>query len=168
MTGKVHEYGDFQWTPSATLAHLAQGELPWRHYLQTAVEFTGGSQVGTVWPIDADVGGGDQPPLGSAHVITAIQPNTEPTSADNVARMAVLDRELQTEDITAIRAIGVSFDGHHREDSRAIFGLDDERARELGLRFGQVAIFAWRGPRWSLLACATDRQAHRGWRWEPR
>jgi hypothetical protein len=82
--------------------------------------------------------------------------------------MAVLDRELQAARLTSIHAIGVSFDGNHREDSRAVFGLDDAYARELGLRFGQVAIFAWRGPRWSLLACATDRQVHRAWRWEPR
>lgn len=39
-------------------------------------------------------------------------------------------------------------------------GLSNEEARQFGLRFGQVAVFAWQGPRWSLLASATDRETH--------
>lgn len=134
--------------------------------MQTAVEFDANGQAGTVWPLGSAETGCTRPPLGALHVITAIQPDTDPTVAENAARMNVLDRELQTAGITSIRAIGSSFDGIHREESRAVFGLDDDQARELGLRFGQVAVFAWRGPRWSLLACATDRQEHRSWRWE--
>ncbi|MEB3032076.1 DUF3293 domain-containing protein [[Mycobacterium] nativiensis] len=164
----MQEHGDFTWTPRATLARAAQDEYPWRHYLQTAVEFHADGRAGTVWPLDAHLPGGDRPPLGSLHVITAIQPDTDPASADNAARMTVLDHELQAADIASLRASGVSFDGKHREESRAVFGLDDERARALGLRLGQVAIFSWRGRRWSLLACATDRQDHRGWRWQAR
>nr|WP_024440934.1 DUF3293 domain-containing protein [Mycobacterium sp. UM_WGJ] len=97
-----------------------------------------------------------------------MQPNTDPISAESVARMTALDREQQAAGVASIRAIGGSFDGIHRQESRAVFGLDDDQARAVGLRFGQVAIFAWQGPRWSLLACATDRQEHRGWRWESR
>jgi hypothetical protein len=150
------------------LTHFAQNEFPWRHYLQTAVEVDDDVQVGTVWPLTTGEHGGELPPLGPLHVITAIQPDGDPTSADSAARMAVLDRELQAARLVSIQAIGIGFDGHHREVSRAVFGLDDHQARALGTRFGQVAIFAWQGPRWSLLACATDRQVHRAWRWEPR
>ncbi|TXI53447.1 DUF3293 domain-containing protein [Mycolicibacter arupensis] len=162
----AHEHSDFQWTASSTLAQCTQGDYPWQHYLQTAVEFEGDRQAGTVWPVDCGEIGCEQPPLGPLHIITAVQPDSNPTSAENLARMAVLDHELQTAGIASITAIGVSFDGTHREESRAVFGLDDGQARALGLRFGQVAIFGWRGPRWSLLACATDRQEHRRWRWE--
>lgn len=166
MTGAVREHGDFAWATSSALAQCAQLDFPWQHYLQTAVEFDADGQTGTVWPLDSAEIGCTHPPLGPLHVITAIQPDSDPTSAENAARMNVLDHELQAAGITAIRAVGVSFDRNHREDSRAVFGLDDDQALALGLRFGQVAVFAWRGPRWSLLACATDRQEHRGWRWE--
>jgi hypothetical protein len=80
--------------------------------------------------------------------------------------MNVLDRELHAAGITSIPAIGSSFDGNHSEESRAVFGLNDASARGLGRRFGQVAVFAWNGPRWSLLACASDRQTHRSWTWQ--
>lgn len=168
MTAAMHAHGDFAWVDSCTLAHYAQRDFPWQHYLQTAVDFDVDGQVGTVWPLDLAEIGCTDPPLGPLHVITAIQPDGDPTSADSIARMAVLDRELHTHGIASGVAAGISFDGNHREDSRAVFGLDDDQARALGLRFGQVAIFAWQGPRWSLLACATDRQEHRGWRWESR
>lgn len=168
MTGAMHKHGDFAWTASSALARCAQRDFPWQYYLQTAVEFDADGQPGTVRPLDSAEIGCTRPPLGPLHVITAIQPDTDPTSAENVARMTVLDRELQSAGVASIRAIGGSFDGIHREESRAVFGLDDDRARALGLRFGQVAVFAWRGPQWSLLACATDRQEHRGWRWESR
>lgn len=101
--------------------------------------------------------------LGPLHVITAVQPESEPESDETIARLGVLDRELHAAGITSIRAVGSSFDGNHREESRAIFGLDDALARRLGRQFGQVAVFAWSGPRWSLLACAADRQTHRRW-----
>ncbi|WP_369797567.1 DUF3293 domain-containing protein [Mycobacterium sp. UM_WGJ] len=120
------------------------------------------------WPLYSDEIGCTRTPLGLLHAITAMQPNTDPISAESVARMTALDREQQAAGVASIRAIGGSFDGIHRQESRAVFGLDDDQARAVGLRFGQVAIFAWQGPRWSLLACATDRQEHRGWRWESR
>jgi hypothetical protein len=46
-----------------------------------------------------------------------------------------------------------------------VFGVDDTAARQLGQRFGQVAVFAWHGPRWSVLACVGDRRTDSGWRW---
>jgi hypothetical protein len=155
----MHKYEDFEWAPPEDLARLAQGELPWGHYLATAVHF----DAGTVRPADGSDGA---PPLGPLHVVTAVQPDSDPDSPDSAARMAVLDRELASRGITALRVAGASFDGSHREDSRAIFGLDDDEARGLGLRFGQVAIFSWRGPRWSVLACVSARFESRGWRWD--
>lgn len=160
----MDEFADFQWASEAELASRAAGPLPWGHYLNTKVEFDG---HGTLHPV-ADGAGGDQPPLESLHVITAVQPDGVPDSPDSRARLAVLDRHLSAADIRFIRAAGVAVDGTHREESRAVFGLDDAAARALGLRFGQVAVFGWDGPSWSLLACATDRQEHRGWRWQPR
>ncbi|UHJ57097.1 DUF3293 domain-containing protein [Mycolicibacterium fortuitum] len=155
---------DFTWTTAEELTAKAAGDDPWRYYEQTAVSFATSGPGGRVIPVAEDSGGED-PPLGPLHVVTAIQPDGEPGSADSAARMAVLDQELAAFDIRSIPAVGASFDGEHSEESRAVFGLSDDQARQLGLRFGQVAVFAWCGPRWSLLACATDRQTHRRWRW---
>lgn len=127
--------------------------VPETHNLRAAT-------VITVCPVEAD--GEDDPPLGGLHVVTAVQPNSLPTSDENLARIAVLDNELEAAGIRAIRAVGISFDGSHREESRAVFGLDDAEARCLGRRFGQVAVFAWTGPRWSLLAWVGDRRTDAG------
>lgn len=161
----MRDFDDFVWASGDDLKRCVEADLPWGHYLATAVEFDG---HGTVYPLDDAATGAAQPPLGPLHVITAIQPDADPDTVDSRARLAVLDRHLHARGIRFIGAVGESFDGTHREESRAVFGLDDIAARDLGRRFGQVAIFAWCGPRWSLLACATDRQAHRGWRWQPR
>jgi len=166
LTVLVHGYEEFTWAAPEHLARLASRDAPWNYYLQTQVRFEAAELSGTIRPLDGQ-GGGDLPPPGPLHVITAIQPDSEPGSDENTARMAVLDRELHDTGIRSIRAVGSSFDGTHSEDSRAVFGLDDAQARALGLRFGQVAVFAWSGPRWSLLACATDRHVHRAWQWNP-
>jgi hypothetical protein len=146
------------------LTKWSRREEPWRYYLDTAVHFDCLELKGVVRPVDE--GGDEFPPVGPVHVITAIQPGSFPESDENPARMDVLSHELEREGIEFIRAVGSSLDGSYREESRAIFGLDDVQAQQLGRRFGQVAIFAWRGPTWSLLACASDRQTHRTWRWE--
>lgn len=161
----MSDYENFTWPTAEYLAVLASRDIPWNYYLQTKVRFEAPDQAGTAWPTKGV--GGDVPPLGPLHVVTAVQPGSEPGSDDNAARMAVLDQELRDAGLRFIRVVGSSLDDAHSEDSRAVFGLDDAQARALGLRFGQVAVFAWSGPRWSLLACAADRRVDRGWRWEP-
>lgn len=162
MAKPVLSYDDFSWTTPGDLACRAARNEPWDFYRQTEVHIAG---HGTVTPSDAPES--DDPPLGALHVIAAVQPDGEPNSDDSAARLAVLDRELAVRGIRAIPAIGAGLDSDYQEESRAVLGLNDVEARELGLRYGQVAIFAWNGPRWSLLACATDRQDHRGWCWTP-
>jgi hypothetical protein len=143
---------------------LAVADRPWSFYLETLVHFQTACVTGVVRPVRA--GGSDQPPLGSLHVISATQPGSDPDSKESASRLAVLDLELRAAGIGSIPAIGSSFDGKHQEDSRAVFGLSDVEACELGVRFGQVAVFAWHGPRWSLLACAGRRRTDRNWLWQ--
>lgn len=160
----MHTYDDFSWVDPGKLETMAVGDIPWKWYLATNVYFYAPEFSGTVCPVDSD--GEDDPPLGPLHVVTAVQPKSEPGSDDNLARMEVLDHELTTKRLVSIRAVGTSFDRTHSEESRAVFGLDDDQARSLGRRFGQVAVFSWVGPRWSLLASASDREIHRSWRWK--
>ena len=143
---------------------MAQCTTPWEWYLATKVYIYTSELSGIVCPVESD--GEDDPPLGQLHVITAVQPQSEPDSDESMARIGVLDRELKAAGICSIRAVGASFDGKHREESRAVLGLDDAQARRIGRRFGQVAVFSWTGPRWSLLATARDRETHRSWRWD--
>lgn len=164
----MYPYDRLAWTSPAELKTLALGETPWRYYLDTVMYLETAGVRGTVSPSSAESSKGRYPPLGPLHVIAAVQPGSEPSSDESATRMDVLDGELHAAGITSIRAIGSSFDGNHREESRAVFGLNDASARRLGRRFGQVAVFGWSGPRWSLLACACDRQTHRSWTWEER
>lgn len=160
----VQEYDDFVWTSRRDLAQLADERTPWEFYLNTMVRFDTAEGGGVVHPL-AESAGEPHPPFGPLHVVTAIQPDPEPARV-SCARMQVLDRYLHIAGIRSIPAVGSSFTGDHSEDSRAVFGLTDDQARDLGAVFGQVAVFAWNGPSWSLLACATERQSRRGWRWE--
>ncbi len=160
----TERYEDFDWTPPAKLKELAQDETLWGHYLQTAVHLENAGRKGYVRPVTDR--GEDLPPFGSLHVITAVQPGSDPGSEDSAARIRLLNKQLENENPEFLRAVGSSIDGTYCEESFAIFGLDDDQARALGRRFGQVAIFSWRGPTWSLLACVGGHQSHRPWRWQ--
>lgn len=164
MSIRSPQYGDLDWTTSAQLEKLALGDEPWARYLDTAVYLENAAMRGTVRPVADSIE--NEPPFGELHVITAIQPDADPQSHESEARLKILTNYLLDEEIEAIRAVGSSFDGVHREESRAVLGINDDRAREIGRTFGQVAVFAWRGRSWSLLACATNRQSHMAWRWQ--
>lgn len=161
----MQTYADFEWTSAADLAELAHDggrDEPWRFYRATAMHFA----EGKVLP--SPDGDGDKPPFGPLHVISAVQPDADPEDTDSANRLGILDRELAERGNSAVPAVGTAFDGSHAENSRAVFGLTDDMARAIGLRFGQVAIFSWQGSWWSVLACATDRVDQHRWRWEPK
>lgn len=163
----MSNHDDFDWPSEDLLLDWSPAELPWRYYLDTAVQFETPDCRGAVSPVAA--GQGEvSPPVGALHVVTAVRPDTEPDSPDNRARLALLDQDLAAIRMRFLEVTGAGLDGNHRENSRAVFGLDDSRARELGKRYGQIAVFSWRGRRWSLLACAGSRTDHRGWEWIPR
>ena len=159
----MKRYDDLSWVPSEELLRLSQGETPWNYYLETQVYIEADGFAGTVRPVPEQ--GDSESPSQQLHVISATQPGADPTSEESAERLAILDAELQQRPIAPLMAIGSSFDGEHQEESRAVFGLDDQKARQLGLKYGQVAIFSWRGEAWSLLACASPRRADRSWKW---
>ncbi|MFM8858469.1 MAG: DUF3293 domain-containing protein [Actinomycetota bacterium] len=159
------KHGDFSWVATSELRRLATAKTPWNYYLATEVYISTPELAGVVRPVVDK--GLVEPPFGPLHVVSATQPGSDPDSYESVERLAVLDQELQDRCIESVPAIGGSFDGKYQEQSRAVFGLDDFAARALGARFGQVAIFSWKGPWWSLLACTDPRKERHAWRWEP-
>ncbi|TMS54797.1 hypothetical protein [Mycobacterium sp. DBP42] len=68
-------YEDFTWTAAETLRSMAEGDDPWCYYEQTAVRF----ESGRVVPV-AGGSADERPPLGSLHIVTAIQPETGPAA----------------------------------------------------------------------------------------
>ncbi len=101
------DFGDFEWTCPSRLAALAHNEVLWRHYLATAVLFDGPDGRGVVRPVEHGTGE-NSPPLGALHVITAIQPDSDPGSHDSAARMRVLDDELADARLRALPVAGES------------------------------------------------------------
>jgi hypothetical protein len=157
-------YEKFLWVPATKLKQLAEEDNPWCFYLETQVYLEGEAMSGIVRPSHEMTR--KLPPFKPLHVISATQPVSTPDPEECTARLAILVNELKTAGIKSIRAVGSSFGGDHREESRAVFGLTDSCARNLGIRFGQVAIFSWKGPHWSLLACADDKRVDRPWQWQ--
>ncbi len=80
---------------------------------------------------------------------------------DDDKRLALLRRELRSH--VCFPAEGSDLGGRHTEPNLAVSGLSDREAQGLGARFGQVAVFSWRGPQWSVLACTAGRRSDLGW-----
>jgi len=96
------------------------------------------------------------------HVITAWNPGDErPTPAENDAANARLFDELADRGLSPMRAIGADPDSPHFEESWAVEGLTDDDAREIGAKYGQVAIFRFSGRAQAVLSCFEDWVAER-------
>lgn len=163
LAAGMDQYEDLAWTSTANLRAMSGDDGLWQSYLDTAVHFGFSRPGGTVIPDPRGVA--NEPPFGPLQVVTAIQPGADPDSVESRTRMRILEHELDVGGIRSIRAVGSALDGSHGERSLAVFGVTVEEALALGRRFGQVAIFDWEGPGWSLLACVGDRRTDRGWRW---
>jgi hypothetical protein len=149
------------WVSPAELEQRALDNSLWNEYLNTEVYFETSQGSVILRPLAEPVA--QEPPCRSLHVISAIQPGSDPRADDGIVRLALLTEELRQRRLGSIRAVGLSMTSDYCEEGRAVFGLDDAAARALGRRFGQVAIFSWHGSQWSLLACAHDREEHRSW-----
>lgn len=161
MHGETGVNDDLPWVAPADLKQRALDDSLWNEYLDTEVYFETSKRSVILRPVAEPVA--QEPPCRPLHVISATQPGSDPRAADGVVRLALLTEELRQRCLGSIRAVGLSMTSDYYEESRAVFGLADAAARALGRRFGQVAIFSWRESRWSLLACAHEREEHRSW-----
>lgn len=152
--------GGLWWPDERVLRDRAGDDGLWGAYCAAAVRFDLPSGKVHLTP-QLSLGSG-VPPVGALHVVTACDPASSGRRDEDGVRMEALRGELAG--LRCFPAEGGDVDAlHEPEPSIAVAGLTDDQARELGCRFGQVAVFAWSGPRWSVLACATDRRSDYGW-----
>ena len=100
----------------------------------------------------------------SLHVITAWNPGHDrPTDAENeVANSQLLD-DLEILGASVLPALGSDPNSDHAEKSWAVTGVLDESAIELGLKYGQVAIFRLDADRQTVLSCDGTWSRSRGY-----
>lgn len=151
--------GALDWPDESELAARASDDRLWHEYAATTVRMELPS--GAVLLTPARERGDRQPPAGPLHVVSACDPGSRGERRHDAVRTSLL--QVALDGCLTYQAVGASADGRHAEDSLAVAGLTDEHARALGRRFGQVAVFAWSGATWSVLACATNRRTDLGW-----
>lgn len=93
----------------------------------------------------------------AVHVLTAWNPGiSRPGRKANDAANARLFEELVARGLKPVRAVGADPDSEHAEESWAVVGLTDDEAREIGRRFGQVAVFRFGAGFQTVVACFED------------
>lgn len=99
------------------------------------------------------------------HVVTAHNPGADHLDdAENAARQARLEAELDARGLAHHRTVAGAEDGSHAEVGALVVGLDDDAARALGAAWGQDAVFRWSREAWTVLACDDAAPVDLGWR----
>ncbi|MEV0948623.1 DUF3293 domain-containing protein [Rhodococcus sp. NPDC049939] len=145
-----------------SLAAFAANDVLWQNYSEAVVDVALPTGAVRITPTD-DAAYGTMPPAGPLHIIAACQPGELPGTERERESHRRLTDYLHGRGLDTFGAIGGSPDGTYQELSVAVSGLSDEQAREIGRRFGQVAVFSWNSSQWKLLACASDRSAVHRW-----
>jgi hypothetical protein len=100
--------------------------------------------------------------LGTVHVLTAWNPGHDrPSLAANDAANEALRQLLEAEGCKPIPALGSDPSSDHAEESWCVTGLSDRRAREIGARFGQWAVFRITSTEQAVLGCFGDWERSR-------
>ncbi|MFC5136958.1 DUF3293 domain-containing protein [Actinomycetospora rhizophila] len=98
------------------------------------------------------------------HVVTAHNPGAErPGAAENAARQARLEEDLDAQGVRWRRTVAGAEDGSHAEEGALVVGLDDTAACALGAAWGQDAVFRWSSSAWTVLACDGSPSVDLGW-----
>lgn len=119
-------------------------------YLKTCVFMKNNDCLAPVSPADFQHGDG-------AHVITAWNPGGQRLEApDNTAADSQLRDHLDRRELEPVRVRGADPSSDHYEDGWLVHGLRDDEAREIGAKFGQVAVFRLANARQTVLACTDE------------
>ena len=100
---------------------------------------------------------------GALHVITAWNPaEVRPTREANDHANDALRRDLVARGLVPMRALGSDPSSEHAEESWAVSNFSDCAARELGAKYGQVAVFRITSATQTVLACFATWTVERG------
>lgn len=95
--------------------------------------------------------------LGILHVITAWNPGDErPSRAENERANDELRADLARRGCAPMRALGSDPNSSHAEESFAVTEFNDRDARELGAKYGQVAVFRITASTQTVLGCFAE------------
>jgi len=101
--------------------------------------------------------------LGTLHVITAWNPGDErPEREVNDHANEALRADLTQRGLAPLRALGSDPNSSHAEESWAVAGFNDREARELGVKYRQVAVFRITATRQTVLGCFAEWEVGRG------
>ena len=101
---------------------------------------------------------------GPAHVVTAHNPGPErPGDAENAARQARLEADLDARGLRRWTTVASAEDGSSAEVGALVVGLDDAAACAFGAAWGQDAVFRWSPSAWTVLACDDAPSVDLGW-----
>ena len=95
-------------------------------------------------------------------IITACDPYSAGDRTRDNRTMKQLRQELSRKKCWKNRITGISPDWKHREASFAVGGLEEDKALEIGRRYGQNAVFCVQGDRLSLIACGDGKAVSLG------
>jgi Protein of unknown function (DUF3293) len=99
-----------------------------------------------------------------AHVVTAYNPGAErPGDAENAARQARLEADLDARGVRRWTTVASAEDGSSAEVGALVVGLDDAVACAIGATWGQDAVFRWSPSAWTVLACDDAASVDLGW-----
>jgi len=98
----------------------------------------------------------------TVHIITAYD-SASLDDPRNDLRLSELKDVLDDLEIDWVDAVGADPEWRHQEPSVAVLDLGDERARRIGLRYQQDAIFRWTAHSWELVDCASGASETMGW-----
>ena len=151
----------------AALAALAGDDRLWNEYVSAVVDIDLPAGCIRITPCPAPNPAVTTPPAGPMHILAVCQPGERPGTDRERLAWRELRSRLHEHGVPTYPAMGGSPDGEYRELSVAASGLTDDQARAWGRALGQVAVFAWHGTQFVLLASATDRVQRRSYRIGP-
>ena len=73
-----------------------------------------------------------------------------------------LRADLTQRGLAPLRALGSDPNSSHAEESWAVAGFNDREARELGVKYRQVAVFRITATRQTVLGCFAEWEVGRG------
>ena len=145
---------------------MERSEELWRTWLEAHLWIEQPGSTDAWWHITPrPYGVVDEFPLATpVHLLTAWNPRGEEAlRAVNDERQKLLLTFLNEERLAAVRSLGASEDRSWAEPGFALLDVTEEVALDIGRRFEQAAIYAWREERLEVVGALSEGRSSVGW-----